>query len=222
MSTKAIIIGGGKIGYYLTKTLSENDYDLSLVEADKEISKQVANTLDATVVWGDGTSATTLEKAGIKNCDAVIAVTGRDESNLIICQMAKKLYNVPKTVAKVNNPKNVEALKKLGVDIAVSGTELIIRHLEHEVDNSRIKELIPLNDGKAAVFEVRLPSDYVYDGRELSDIRLPEGCNIISIQRRDEFIIPRGKTKLMSDDMLLIVSTTGVANEVKRVLKLKK
>lgn len=222
MSTKAIIIGGGKIGYYLTKTLSENDYDLSLVEADKEISKQVANTLDATVVWGDGTSATTLEKAGIKNCDAVIAVTGRDESNLIICQMAKKLYNVPKTIAKVNNPKNVGALKKLGVDIAVSGTELIIRHLEHEVDNSRIKELIPLNDGKAAVFEVRLPSDYVYDGRELSDIRLPEGCNIISIQRRDEFIIPRGKTKLMSDDMLLIVSTTGVANEVKRVLKLKK
>ena len=136
--------------------------------------------------------------------------------------MAKKLYNVPKTVAKVNNPKNVEALKKLGVDIAVSGTELIIRHLEHEVDNSRIKELIPLNDGKAAVFEVKLPSDYVYDGRELSDIRLPDGCNIISIQRRDEFIIPRGKTKLMSDDMLLIVSTMGVANEVKRVLKLKK
>lgn len=222
MSTKAIIIGGGKIGYYLTKTLSENDYDLSLVEADKEISKQVANTLDATVVWGDGTSATTLEKAGVKNCDAVIAVTGRDESNLIICQMAKKLYNVPKTVAKVNNPKNVEALKKLGVDIVVSGTELIIRHLEHEVDNSRIKELIPLNDGKAAVFEVKLPSDYVYDGRELSDIRLPDGCNIISIQRRDEFIIPRGKTKLMSDDMLLIVSTMGVANEVKRVLKLKK
>ena len=136
--------------------------------------------------------------------------------------MAKKLYNVPKTVAKVNNPKNVEALKKLGVDIVVSGTELIIRHLEHEVDNSRIKELIPLNDGKAAVFEVKLPSDYVYDGRELSDIRLPDGCNIISIQRRDEFIIPRGKTKLMSDDMLLIVSTMGVANEVKRVLKLKK
>lgn len=222
MSTKAIIVGGGKIGYYLTKTLSENDYDLSLVEADKEISKQVANTLDATVVWGDGTSATTLEKAGVKNCDAVIAVTGRDESNLIICQMAKKMFNVPKTVAKVNNPKNVDALKKLGVDIAVSGTELIIRNLEHEVDNSRIKELIPLNDGKAAVFEVKLPSDYVYDGRELSDIRLPDGCNIISIQRREEFIIPRGKTKLMSDDMLLIVSTTSVANEVKRVLKLKK
>ena len=222
MSTKAIIVGGGKIGYYLTKTLSENDYDLSLVEADKEISKQVANTLDATVVWGDGTSATTLEKAGVKNCDAVIAVTGRDESNLIICQMAKKMFNVPKTVAKVNNPKNVDALKKLGVDIAVSGTELIIRNLEHEVDNSRIKELIPLNDGKAAVFEVKLPSDYVYDGLELSDIRLPDGCNIISIQRREEFIIPRGKTKLMSDDMLLIVSTTSVANEVKRVLKLKK
>ena len=222
MSTKAIIVGGGKIGYYLTKTLSENDYDLSLVEVDKEISRQVANTLDATVVWGDGTSAITLEKAGVKNCDAVIAVTGRDESNLIICQMAKKMFNVPKTVAKVNNPKNVDALKKLGVDIAVSGTELIIRNLEHEVDNSRIKELIPLNDGKAAVFEVKLPSDYVYDGRELSDIRLPEGCNIISIQRRDEFIIPRGKTKLMSDDMLLIVSTTSVANEVKRVLKLKK
>lgn len=222
MSRKAIIVGGGKIGYYLTKTLAENDYDLSLIEENKTTSKQVANTLDATVVWGDGTCVKTLEKAGIKNCDAVIAVTGRDESNLIICQLAKKLYNIPKTIAKVNNPKNVDALKKLGVDIAISGTELIIKSLEHEVDNSRIKELIPLNEGKAAVFEVSLPEDYVYDGKELGDIRLPDGCNIISITRGEEFIIPRGKTKLMSSDVLLIVSTVNIANEVKRVLKLKK
>lgn len=219
---KTIIVGGGKVGYYLTKALKESYYDLSIIELERDVSRGLANTLDVPVFKGDGTSPATLEKAGIKNCDAIIAVTGRDEINLTVCQLAKRLYSIPKTIAKVNNPKNVDALKQLGVDIAISGIDTIIKQLEREVDNSRIKELIPLNDGKAAVFEIILPENYIYSGKELIDIKLPDSCNIISITRGEEFIVPRGKTKLMSNDKLLIVALTGVAIDVRRVLKLKK
>ena len=93
--------------------------------------------------------------------------------------------------------------------------------MEREVDNSRIKELMPIN-AKAAVFEVIIPENYVYDGKMIADIKLPDGCNKISITRGDDFIIPRGRTKLLSNDILLIVSSLNAANDVRRMLKIKK
>ena len=218
---KAIIVGGGKVGYYLAKTLLERYYDVSVIEKDKLTCHYFANTLDVTVVHGDGSTSRALKRAGADRCDSIIAVTGEDEVNLIVCQMAKRVFGVKKTIAKVNNPKNVETVKSLGADIAISGTDTIIKQMEREVDNSRIKELLPINE-KAAVFEVTIPEDYVYDGKIIADIKLPDGCNIISITRGQEFIIPRGRTKLLSNDVLLIVSSIGAANEVRRMLKLKK
>lgn len=218
---KAIIVGGGKVGYYLAKTLLERYYDVSVIERDKLTCQYFANTLDVTVVHGDGSTSRALKRADAEKCDSIIAVTGEDEVNLIVCQMAKRVFGVKKTIAKVNNPKNVETVKSLGADIAISGTDNIIKQMEREVDNSRIKELLPINE-KAAVFEVTIPEDYVYDGKIIADIKLPDGCNIISITRGQEFIIPRGRTKLLSNDVLLIVSSIGAANEVRRMLKLKK
>ena len=218
---RAIIVGGGKVGYYLAKTLLERNYDVSVIEINKAASQYFANTLDVTVVRGDGSTRRALEEAGADRCDSVLAVTGEDEVNLIICQMAKRIFNVPKTIAKVNNPKNVETIRFLGADIAISSTDNIIKQLEREVDNSRIKELMPISD-KAAVFEVILPENYVYSGKIIADIKIPDGCNIISITRGDDLIIPRGGTKLLSNDRLLIVSSLSAANEVRRTLKIKK
>lgn len=209
------------MGYYLAKTLLERNYDVSVIEVKKELCHYFANTLDVTVVLGDGSTAAALKKAGADKCDSIIAVTGTDEDNLIICQMAKKMFQVKKTIAKVNNPKNIDTIRSLGADIAISGTENIIKQLEREVDNSRIKELMPINK-KAAVFEVILPENYAYDGRAIADIKLPDGCNIICITRGEDFLIPRGGTKLLSKDILLIVSYVSAANEVRRMLKLKK
>ncbi len=217
---KSIIIGGGKVGYYLAKALLERYYDVLVVEKDKATCQYFANTLDVTVVMGDGSTAAVLKKAGADKCDSVIAVTGEDEVNLVICQIAKKIFEVKKTIAKVNNPKNVETMRLLGVDIAISGTENIIRQMEREVDNSRIKELMPIN-AKTAVFEVIIPENYVYNGKMIADIKLPDGCNIICITRGEEMIIPRGRTKLLSNDELLIVSSISAANEVRKMLKIK-
>lgn len=219
---RIIVAGGGRVGYYLAKSLCESNYDVVVIENNKEICKDIADSLDVPVIWGDGSCAAVLEKAGIREADVFVAVTGKDENNLIACQTAKRLYHVGKTVAKANNPKNVDNIRRLGVDIVISATESIIKLLEREVDHSTIKELIPLNDGKAAVYQVELPDNFAFSGKEILSISFPESCNIISITRGEELIIPRGKTKLMAGDKLLIVSSTGSVNEVRRVLKLKK
>ncbi len=219
---KIIIVGGGKIGYYLAKNLKSGEYDISIIEIDRARSQIFANELDVSVVLGNGTGIKVLEQAGIKHCDAIIAVTGKDEDNLVVCQLAKRLYNVKKTIAKVNNPKNVTAMKFFEIDFVISATDNIIRQLEREVDSSLLKEVFPLNDGKASLVEIQLPDNYALSHKTISEIQLPESCNIISIMRGDEFIIPRGKTKLMSHDNLLIVTVTGAVAEVKKALKLKK
>lgn len=222
MAEKVIIIGGGRVGYYLAKSLIERNFVVSVLEINKETCRNAANSLHIPVVWGDGTLVSDLEKAGTGGCDTVIAVTGRDEVNLIACQTAKKVFGIKKTIAKANNPKNVENIRLLGIDIVISATDSIISLMEREVDHSAIKKLIPLNDGKAAVYQVELPENFHFSGMELLNIRLPESCNVISITRSGELIIPRGKTKLMAGDELLIVSHVGSINEVRKALKLKK
>lgn len=219
---KIIVTGGGRVGFYLAKALTERNCQVVIIESRKDICKEIADSLDVPVIWGDGTCADVLEKAGVRGADVFIAVTGRDENNLIACQTAKRMFHIPKTVAKANNPKNVDNIKRLGVDIVISATDSIISLLEREVDHSTIKELIPLNDGKAAVYQVELPENFAYSGKEILNISFPESCNIISITRDNELIIPRGKTKLLAGDKLLIVSSTGSVSDVRRVLKLKK
>lgn len=219
---KIIVTGGGRVGFYLAKALTERNCQVVIIESRKDICKEIADSLDVPVIWGDGTCADVLEKAGVRGADVFIAVTGRDENNLIACQTAKRMFHIPKTVAKANNPKNVDNIKRLGVDIVISATDSIISLLEREVDHSTIKELIPLNDGKAAVYQVELPENFAYSGKEILNISFPESCNIISITRGSELIIPRGKTKLLAGDKLLIVSSTGSVSDVRRVLKLKK
>ena len=222
MSGKIIIVGGGRVGYYLAKTLKENNREVVLIESKKEICKETADKLDIPVIWGDGTSVAVQALVGIKETDTFIAVTGRDENNLIACQAAKGLYKAKKTVAKANNPKNVANMRELGVDIVISSTDIIISMLEREVDHKAIKELMPLNDGNTAVYQIELPEDFSYSGKEILNIPFPENINIISITRGGELIIPRGKTKLLSDDKLLIVSKESAVDDVRRALRLKK
>ena len=153
---------------------------------------------------------------GPKAAMSILSLLSPEKFALAVCTEDKK------TIAKANNPKNVESIKLLGVDIVISATDSIISLLEREVDHSAIKELIPLNDGKAAVYQIELPEHFAFSGTELLNVRLPESCNIISITRNGELIIPRGKTKLLSGDELLIVSLSGSINEVRKALKLKK
>lgn len=217
---KVTIVGGGKVGYYLVKTLLEHDHEPTLIECNKKTCGYIANELDIPVVFGDGTQIESLDSAMVGESKAIIAVTGEDETNLISCQLAKKIFGVPKAVAKVNNPKNAMVLKKLGVDNVINSTDSIASLIEREVDTARIKQLINLNHGEASICEIELPDHYALDGISLMKVRLPERFNIVSITRNDVLIIPRGQTILKSGDKLLIISENTALHELNEILRL--
>lgn len=218
---KVTVAGGGKVGCYLARTLSEHGHEPTLIEKSRAVCERIAGEMDIPIICGDASRLEVLENAGIKNSYALVSVTGSDETNLIVCQLAEKKYGVPKTVAKSNNPKNAAAMQALGIDNVISSTDSIVSLIEREVDTSRIKQLLSLNGGEAAIFEVQLPPDYACDGKMLNEIKLPETFNIISITRNGCTIIPRGKSMLKSGDRLLVISGSNAVKELKSVLKIK-
>lgn len=219
---KAIIVGGGNVGFYLAKTLTERGCEVSLIEKDKQQSRFCADNLDAEINCGDGTTVEALEASGAAAADILIAATGRDECNLVCCQIAKKQFGLQKTVCKVNNPKNTDVLKALGVDIVVSATDSIIRSIDREIDISQIKALIDLDeDGEASIYEINIPKRYPLEGKKLSDISLPEGCNIACIRRGGKMIVPRGNTTICGQDTLIVAAQKDSEKELRRALKIK-
>lgn len=218
---KTLIVGGGKVGFYLTKTLLERDYRVTLIEREIERSHYLANNLDAEVICANGTAVEALAAADAKNTDCVIAVMGKDEANLVCCQIAKHTFGVKKTIAKVNNPKNADALKELGVDIVISATESIIQLLEHEVDLSAMKKLLNLQDEESSIMEITLPHGYALDGKPLMQLEIPNTCNIAAISRGGRTIIPRGQTLLLGGDILLVVMKNSAEKELRKALKIK-
>lgn len=214
-------MGGGKVGYYLVRTLIENKHEPTVIETNRLVCEKIANEMDIPIICGDATRLEILENADIAHSDALVSVTGSDETNLIVCQLAKKKFGVPKTVAKSNNPKNVAVMQALGIDNVINSTDSIASLIEREVDTSRIKQVLSLNKGEVTLFEVELPRDYVYDGKMLMDIKLPVLFNIVSITRKGCMIIPRGQSMLKSGDKLLVISETGAVRELKSALKIK-
>lgn len=217
---KILIVGGGTVGFYLAKTLMEHGHDPVIIESNRSVCARLANNLDIPIILGDGTSVETLQEAGAETADALIAVSGRDEINLIACQLARAEFHIRRTVAKANNPKNADVMRTLGVDIAVSSVDAITRMLEQEVDMSRIKRLVSLNQGEASICEIQLPDDFKFSGKKLMDIRFPDESIIVSVERGGKMLIPRGNTLIFSGDKLLILAQNDALHLVKEKLRL--
>lgn len=219
---KVTIVGGGKVGFYLAKTLLEHDHEITIIDRGKAVCKYLANALEIpTVICGDGTQIEVLERAGLRQSDAMICVTGADEVNLIACQLAKKMFYVSKTVAKVNNPKNAEVLKALGVDNVINSTDSITSLLEREVDSTRIRQVLSLNHGEASLSELTLPEKYKLHGISLQKLGLPDKYNIVSISRQDTLIVPRGMTELHGGDILLVISDNTSLHDLMDILRIE-
>lgn len=209
-----LIVGGGKVGYYMAKTLLAHGHQPRVLEQDPGLCQQIANELDIPVTNGDGSTVEYLGAAGAARCQAMVAVTGRDEVNLITCQLAKKVFGVPKTVARVNNPKNTQVLRQLGVDIPVSSTDNLALLLEREVESAAIQRLLGLAGGTATLMEIQVPQNFKYHGRSLAQIPISQDAVIISITREGEFLIPRGSTRVCSGDKVLCVARDTAIHEL--------
>lgn len=210
-----VIAGGGKVGYYVAKSLIEDGFSVTVIEKDRRTAELVADGLDIPVVCDDGTTVQAQLNAGTVNADVFIAVTGTDEDNIVAGQIAKQKFQVARVICRANNPKNVEAMKLLGADIAVSSTQIITNMIEQEVD-SEVRLLATLNKGEAGIVELIAGQRFNPEGLPLSAIELPHNCIIIAVVSGDKMVIPRGNTVIKPGDHITAVAEK---NSAKRALK---
>lgn len=210
-----IIAGGGKIGYYLSKTLLSFKHKVSVIERNEDLCVKLANELNIPVIKGDATNIAGLQDVGTDRADIFIAVTGRDEDNLIACQLAKRNFKVRRTIARVNNPKNIEVFERLGVDTAVSSTSIIADLIEQEVDYVGMKTLMKLRNGKVVLNEIQITGKSPVCNKRLKDINIPKDCIVISIIRDDGIIIPGEHTVIRDSDVIIAVSSEEAQQDLK-------
>ncbi len=207
------IAGGGKVGYYLAKSLLAHRHKVTLIEPDEAQCTYLSNALDIPVVRGDSIHMHILQTAECQNCAAFVAVTGSDEHNLIACQLAKHL-GVKKTVARASNPENRTLLHELGVDIVVCGTDNLGHILEREIETDSIRQVLSLAGGTASLNEIVLPAPFIHEGKRVMDLNISRDAILVSITRGSEFIIPSGTTTLHAGDRILCLTYEKTLREL--------
>jgi len=211
-----VIIGGGKVGYYLVKTLTESGrHNITLLEKDAERCSDIAEELDCLVIRADGTDINALAQAGVDDADVLVAVSGQDQDNLVACQIAKTKYGITKTIARVNNPKNHEVFKLLGVDGTVSSTGIIAQFIEGELTSGDIHTLLRFEGGELELVEVVIEEDSQKAGKAISTLGLPKDCIIVTIYRAGKVIIPIGATVIKGGDKVVALTLPGKKKNLK-------
>lgn len=213
---KAVIVGGGKVGYYLFKTLKQKGYEAVILERERSLCERIADEIDGEVICGDGSEIEVLKDAGIEEAEVVAAVTGKDEENLVICQMAKLNFNVGKTIARINNPKNRPIFKELGVDKTVCSTEVIASLIEGEFDNEEVKIVQTLERGEMILLEINIFKWSKWKDQHIRSLQLPNECVITAILRKDTVVFPRGYVEIKEGDRVLLVTKVGYLKEIMR------
>src|SRR5436190_6232354 len=168
-----IIVGGGNVGYYLAKQLSSAKHEVLLLEKDRARYRTISEELGEIVMQGDGCEVAQQTEAGFGRADAVVAVTGSDGDNLVVCQMAKLEHNVPRTISRVNDPRNEKLFHKLGVDATVSSTKIIYNLFEQEVGGGEVIPLAALNRGNIEIVEVEIGPKSPVVEKEIRQLQLP-------------------------------------------------
>jgi trk system potassium uptake protein TrkA len=210
-----LIVGAGKVGWNLGRELLEEGHEVTLVENNRERFMTVEQELEHNVQYGDASELWVLERAGISRADMVIAVTGDDEDNLLICQVAKEKYLVERVIARVNNPRNRQWFELLGIKPNVSATDLILRLIEHEVPAYGLVHLLDLPQEQLEIIEILLDEDSPVAGQRVSDLEMPEGSLLISVLREGHGFVPGPETVLQSGDEVLAVLDPRAEEDIK-------
>ena len=205
-----IIAGGGKVGWNLARELMSKDHEVTLIESRRDRYLVIEAELEHAVQYGDATELWVLERAGIQRADLVIAVTGDDEDNMLVCQVAKEKYLCDRIIARVNNPRNYQHFKLLGIQPAVSATDLILRLIEHEVPRYGLVHLLALEEERLEIIELEVSEDAPTVGVKVSEIALPDGSLIISVLRDGTGFVPKADTVIEAGDEVLLVLDTGL------------
>jgi len=201
-----IVVGGGKVGFYLTTALLNEGHEVLVLEKDAKRCDFISEQLGSVVVRGDGCEARTLAEVGTERADMFIAVTDEDEDNLVACQVAKHKFKVPRTIARISNPKNEKLFKKLGIDVTVSSTNLILEHIQGEVPTHPLVHLLTLKGGGLEIVEVRVPENSPAVGKRMKDIAIPPDSVICLMIGKWGAQVPTGDTVMEAGAQVLAVT----------------
>ncbi|MBX2999754.1 MAG: TrkA family potassium uptake protein [Caldilineaceae bacterium] len=203
---KCILVGGGKTAYFLARDFISKGYEVALIVRNGEEATALSRQVRAPVLRGDGSNPLLLEDAGARQADVLLALTPHDEDNLVACQLAQRMYGVPRTIALVNDPENEEIFRQLGITVAVSATRIIATLIEEQTSFDDITNLFAVAEGRIMVTEVHLSADAPAVDKTLQALNLPEGALVAGIVREETTIVPRGTTRLQRSDRLILVA----------------
>jgi trk system potassium uptake protein len=192
-----ILVGGGKVGYHLADGLIKEGHEVLVIEKDRERIEMITNELGSVCMHGDGCETSVLAEAGTARADMLIAVTGDDEDNLVACQVAKHAFQVPRTIARSNNPNNEPLFRTLGIDVTVSATNVIMENIEQEVPTHVLTHLLSIRDTGMEIVGIKITAEAKSIGKKIKDIKLPEDSVL-------NFIIRKEEKPIMTDDETVI------------------
>lgn len=214
-----IIVGGGKMGYSLAKELAIEKHDVVIVEADEKRCQKLARELNATIIHGNGTELKTLEEAGLEKADAVVALTPRDEVNLMVCLMAKNKKHC-KTAARVSQPEYEKVFKELGIDIVVYPEVAAADYLEELLTKPGVVDLAFISRGNAVILEFDVKKGSKAIGKEIRELEYPRGSLIIGIYEDDNLIFPSPETRIKEGDRVLVIAKNEVVDKVRKIFSI--
>lgn len=218
-----IIIGGGSIGYHLSKELLKEGHEVLVLDKDRAKCERFEDDLGSICMRGDGTEVATLSEAGASRADVFIAVTNEDEDNLVACQVAKHKFNVPRTIARVSNPKNEEVFRKLGIDCTIAVTNLIMKHIEEEIQIHPLAHLLALLEEGTEIVEVLVGEHSIATGKALKDLKIPKDSILaLLIRNGQKPRIPSLDTVFKENDRVIAFTTLESEPELKDQFKPEK
>jgi trk/ktr system potassium uptake protein len=203
-----VIGGGGQVGYYLAKGLIEQGHEVLLLEKDSKRVERLSEELGPSIMRGDACEARTLDEVGAQRANLVIAVTGDDEDNLVICQVAKARFHVPTTIARVNNPRNEGLFRRLGIDVIISPTQSILHMIEAQLPHHTLVPLMTLTRAGLGLVELTVPPASPAAGKTVRSLTLPTSINLALIVRGDANLTPTGDTVILPEDHIFALVTS--------------
>jgi len=215
-----IIVGGGKVGYHLAKALLDEGHEVFVVEKGAAETEFICSQLGSVCTRGDGCEVATLADAGTGRADMLIAVTGDDDDNLVACQVAKHKFNVPRTIARTSDPRNEVIFKKLGIDVTVSSTNVILEHIEEEVPTHPLTHLMTIRDRGLEIVQVKIPAESPTAGRQVRELPVPKGSTLaLLIRNQEKPRVPRADTVLKAGDQVIAVTPPESEEELRMALR---
>ena len=211
-----IIVGAGKISTYLAELLLDENHDPVIVEKDKDLCQKVSNDLDIEVVNGDATEPDVLKRAGIEQADAIVSLTGKDETNMVISLIAKELgaKQIAARIEKVQYDERV--LEKLGIDIVIHPEAAAAGYIEELITKPEVLDLVFLSKGDAEIMELKLKQNSPFIGKKISEINIPKNSSIVAIREEKELLIPDKGTVLTQESKILVLAKSSASEEVRK------